>query len=159
MSMMDGSGFMHDEARGRVAGINGILDLEAKKGEASVTLGPTWFIQNYPVRVRGLVDNGSAYWTDGGDVVKPLAFLDGLAYAAVPLEKRKRWRFMNFFAAKSSALRFSYVPAMPGHEKATVQIMNSSGKPVSDVVYNLKDGGSFKVDVPAGGMVVRELGR
>jgi len=93
----------------------------------------------------------------GDHWLKPLAFLDGLAYAAVPLEKRKRWRFMNFFAAKSPALRFSYVPAMSGHEKATVQIMNPSGKPVSDVVYNLKDGGSFKVDVPAGGMVVREL--
>ena len=158
MSMMDGSGFMHDEVKGRVAGVSGILDLEAKKGEASVTLGPTWFIQNYPVRVKGLVDNGSAYWTDGDKVVKPLAFLDGLAYAEVPLEKRKTWRFMNFFAAKSPALRFSYVPAMPGHEKATLQISNSSGKPVSDVVYNLKDGGSFKVNVPAGGMVVRDLG-
>ena len=65
---------------------------------------------------------------------------------------------MNFFAAKSPALRFSYVPAMPGHEKATLQISNSSGKPVSAVVYNLRDGGSFKVNVPAGGMVVRDLG-
>ena len=157
MSMMDGSGFMHDAVKGAVAGVNGVVDLVAKRGEASVTLGPTWFIQNYPVRVRGLVDNGSAYWTDGGKVVKPLAFCDGLAYAEVPLERRTTWRFMNFFAADNPALRFSYVPAMPGHEKASVQIMNGTGDGIRSKVFNLKDGGSFEVNVPAGGMVVREL--
>ena len=59
-SMMDGTGFMHDARKGRVVDVDGFAELEAENGETAVTFGPTWFIQRYPVRIRGLVDNGCA---------------------------------------------------------------------------------------------------
>ena len=155
--MMDGSRFMHDAVKGRVTDVNGFLDLAADDHEAAVTVGPTWFIQRYPVRVRGLVDNGSAFCTDGEKIVKPLAFMDGVAFAEVPLEERKTWRFMNRFLANDPSLRFSYVPAMPGHEKATVQILNPTDREITTKVRCLTTGKAFSMTVPAGDFVTREL--
>jgi len=155
--MMDGSRFMHDAVRGKVVDVNGFLELEAEKGEAAVTVGPTWFIQRYPVRIRGLTDNGSAIFTDGGKIVKPLAFYEGLAYAEVPLEERKTWRFMNRFLADDPSLRFSYIPVLPNHPKATVQVLNPTDRPITSKVRNLMTGTSFTVTVPAGGRIEQTL--
>lgn len=154
--MLDGSRFAHEVRHGKIDRIDGIVDLTAEDGVAEVTFGSMGFIQRYPVRVAGLVDNGSAYWTDGDRIVKPLAFEGGRAYAEIPLEERKTWRFANRFLADDPALRFSYVPAMPGHEKATVQVLNPTDREIVTRVRNLVDGGAFTVTVPSGGMIERE---
>jgi len=148
--MLDGSRFHHEIKRGRLLGIEGIVDLAAQDGVAEATLGPTWFIQRYPVRISGLVDNGSAFWTDGGKIVKPLAFANDRAYAEVALEEGKTWKFMNAFLSEDANLRFCYVPAMPGHSKDRVQILNNTSHPITSKVRDLIRGGEFMVTVPAG---------
>ena len=149
--MLDGSGFVHEAKKGCVTDVNGIVDVTAEKLVAQVTFGPTKFLHDYPVRIRGLVDNGTAVVTDGDRVTKPLAFCDGLAYAEIPLEKRKTWTFMNLFVAQDPALRLSYVPAMPGHKEATLQILNPTDREITTKVRNMTTGEIFPVTVPAGG--------
>ena len=149
--MMDGSGFNHGDAP-----VNGIVELEAKGGIAECEFGPTWFIQNYPVRIKGLVDNGCAMMTDGDRIWRPLAFDGTTAYGAVPLELRKRWKFLNLYVADDPSLRLTYTPALPGHEKATLQVQNMGDSEVATRIRNVRTGEKFEVRVPARGMVVRE---
>lgn len=156
--MLDGSRFSHAVTRGRETGVSGLLDVAAEDGVAEVTLGPNRFIQDYPVRVSGLVDNGSAFAVGpGGRLFRPLGFEGDRAYVEVPLEERTSWRFMNLFLADEPALRFSYVPSMPGHERATVEIFNPTTRPCETRVRNLLTGESFAVKVPAGDVLCREL--
>ena len=150
--MMDGTGFNHGDAP-----VNGIVELAAQDQLAECEFGPTWFIQNYPVRISGLEDNGCAMMTDGGRIWRPLAFDGEMAYGAVPLEVRKRWKFLNLFVAGHPGLRLTYVPAMPGHEKPTLQVQNLSSEDISSKIENRMDGSSFEVEVPARSMVVRAL--
>ena len=151
--MMDGSGFNHGDAP-----VNGIVELEAKGGIAECEFGPTWFIQNYPVRIKGLVDNGCAMMTDGDRIWRPLAFDGTTAYGAVPLELRKRWKFMNLYVADDPSLRLTYTPALPGHEKATLQIQNLGDSEIATSIRSVRTGEKFEVRIPARGMVVREGG-
>ena len=152
-SMMDGTGFMHDARKGRVVDVDGFAELEAENGETAVTFGPTWFIQRYPVRIRGLVDNGCACCTDGDKIVKPLAFCDGLAYAEIPLEKRKTWWFGNLYLSDNPALRLTYVPEMDGHEKAELQIHNPTDKEITAKVWSVRHFEVMNVRVPAGSSI------
>ena len=147
--MMDGSGFNHGDAP-----VSAIVELSANKFVAECELGPTWFIQNYPVRIKGLIDNGCAVMTDGDKIVRPLGFDGDVAYAAVPLELRKRWKFLNLFVAKDPSLRLTYVPKMPGHEKPTLQVQNLSDVDVSTRIKDLRSGEIFKIKVPACSMVI-----
>ena len=149
--MMDGTGFNHGEAK-----VSGIAELSAKGNVVECEFGPTWFIQNYPVRIEGLVDNGCAMMTDGDKIWRPLAFDGKTAYGAVPLELRKRWKFLNLYVAEAPSLRLTYTPALPGHEKATLQVQNMSGAEVSTRIRNVRTGETFEVSVPARDMVVRE---
>jgi len=151
-SMLDGSGFNHEAVVGRVTDVNGMVEVAAEGNVAKVTFGPTWFIQDYPVRISGLVDNGTAYVMDGaGRLVRPLAFENGRAYAEIPLEKRQTWTFLNLFVADDPALRLSYVPAMPGHEKPTLQILNPTDRDISTRVTDVRTRKTFTVSVPASG--------
>lgn len=155
--MMDGSRFNHEAVRGKVEAVSGIVDVVAEKGAAEVTFGPTWFIQRYPVRIAGLVDNGTAYVTDGGKVWKPLAFSDGLAYAEVPLEERKTWWFGNLYVAQDKSIRMCHVPAMEGHPDATLQFLNPTDRPIRTKVVGIRSGERFEVEVPAGGCIERKV--
>lgn len=146
--MMDGSGFNHGDAP-----VSGIVDLAAKDGLAECEFGSTWFIQDYPVRIRGLVDNGCAMMTDG-KIWRPLAFDGDAAYAAVPLEQRRIWKFMNLYLADAPALRLTFTPAIHRHAKATLQVQNLSGNEVSTRIRDVRTGATFTVRVPAGGMDV-----
>ena len=153
--MMDGSRFRHDALRGVETGVSGILDVEARDNVAEIELGPTWFIQDYPVRVAGLVDNGSAYAVDDkGTLYRPLGFADGLAYVELPLEMRRRWRLMNLLVCDNAEFRFTYIPAMKGHERAEVQVFNPTSAAVKANVRSLLSGKTHRVEVPAGGMSV-----
>ncbi|MBR4611316.1 MAG: hypothetical protein IKO40_01235, partial [Kiritimatiellae bacterium] len=149
--MMDGTGFNHGDAT-----VSGIAELSAKGNVVECEFGPTWFIQNYPVRIEGLADNGCAMMTDGDKIWRPLAFDGKTAYGAVPLELRKRWQFLNLYIAEDPSLRLTYTPALPGHEKATLQVQNMSGAEVSTRIRNVRTGETFEVSVPARDMVVRE---
>ncbi len=149
--MMDGGGFNHGDAP-----VSGIVELTAEGNAAECEFGPTWFIQNYPVRVRGLVDNGCAMMTDGDRIWRPLAFDGDAAYCAVPLELRKRWKFMNLYVADDPSLRLTFTPALPGHGTATLQVQNMSGAEVSTRIRNVRTGETFEVRVPARSIVVRE---
>ena len=144
--MMDGTGFNHGDTL-----VNGIIEVGARDGKAELTAGSTWFIQNYPVRISGLVDNGCAICTDGAGRIRPLAFADGLAYAEIPLEERKTWWFGNLYLSDNPALRLTYVPEMDGHEKAELQIHNPTDRDIVSRIRNLLSGGEFAVSVPAGG--------
>jgi len=146
--MLDGTGFNHGTAP-----VNGIIELEAKEGKAELTAGSTWFIQNYPVRIRGLVDNGCAYMTDGGRIWRPIAFSGDEAYSAIPLEEQKAWTFQNLYVADDPALRFTWVPKLPGHDREAVEIFNSTTHDITSKVRNVRTGETFEVMVPAGGLV------
>ena len=150
--MMDGTGFNHGDAP-----VSGIVELSANKFVAECEFGPTWFIQNYPVRIKGLIDNGCAVMTDGDKIWRPLGFDGSVAYAAVPLELRKRWKFLNLFVAKDPSLRLTYVPEMPGHEKPTLQVQNMSNADVSTRIKDMRSGAIFNITVPASSMVIREM--
>ena len=151
--MMDGSRFCHSALHGKELGVNGILDVSADAGIAEVELGPTWFIQDYPVRVSGLVDNGSAYAVgDDGKLYRPLGFADGKAYVELPLERRRRWRLMNIVVSDDLSLRFAYVPPMPGHGCSEIQVFNTTRRRVVAKVRNNLSGKEYLVDVPAGSM-------
>lgn len=147
--MMDGTGFNHGDAP-----VSGIVELTAKDGLAECEFGSTWFIQNYPVRINGLSDNGCAMMTDGDKIWRPLAFDGDAAYAAVPLEQRKRWKFLNLYDAGNPALRLTFTPAIPGHGKATLQVQNLSGEEVSTRIRNIRTGETSTARVPACGMIV-----
>lgn len=149
--MMDGTGFSHGDAP-----VNGLVELTAKDGKATLTAGPTWFIQNYPVRIRGLVDNGAAYLTDGDRIWRPIAFAGNRGYAAIPLEERKTWTCQNLYLADDSALRFTWVPALPGHARETVEIFNPTERDITTTVRNVRTGETFDVTVPGRGMITRE---
>jgi len=148
--MMNGEGFNHGTAK-----VNGIIDVVATDGMAELEAGSTWFIQNYPVRIHGLVDNGAAYMTDGAKITRPLGFAGSKAYASIPLEERKTWKFMNYFLADNADLRFTWIPKMPEHEKEAVEISNPTDKAITAKVRDLVRGGEFSVTVPARGLVVR----
>ena len=149
--MMDGSRFRHDVLRGKERGVSGILDVSATDGVAEVELGPTWFIQDYPVRVEGLADNGSAYAVDdAGTLYRPLGFADGKAYVELPLERRRRWRLMNVISCDAPGLRFVYIPPMPGHDRPETQVLNTTKRRIAAKVRNNLSGEEFLVDVPAG---------
>ena len=93
--MMNGTGFNAAAKKGAILGVDGMVETEAKDNVATLELGPCWFIQDYPVRIRGLVDNGTAYVVRDGRPVKPLAFAEGLAYSEVPLEDKAEWTFIT----------------------------------------------------------------
>lgn len=149
--MMDGAGFNHGDAP-----VSGIVELAAKGNVAECEFGPTWFIQNYPVRIKGLADNGCAMMTDGDNIWRPLAFDGETAYGAVPLELRRRWKFMNLYVADNPSLRLTYTPALPGHEIATLQVQNMSDAEVVAHIRDLRTGKTFDLHIPARAMVVRE---
>ena len=151
--MLDGSRFRHEVRKGRIAGVDGLIDLVATNGEAAVTFGPTWFIQRYPVRIRGLADNGCACYTDGDGIVKPLAFCDGLAYAEIPLEKKQTWWFGNLYLSDNPNLRLTYVPDMPGHPQAELQIHNPTDREIIAKVWSVRHFEVMSVRVPAGSSV------
>ena len=102
------------------------------------------------------MDNGCAMMTDGDRIWRPLAFDGTTAYGAVPLELRKRWKFLNLYVADDPSLRLTYTPALPGHEKATLQVQNMGDSEVATRIRNVRTGEKFEVRVPARGMVVRE---
>ena len=116
-------------------------------------LGPQKFLQRYPVRVKGLVDNGTAYFTDGNRVWKPMAFYRGLAYAEVPLEEARTWWFGNLYVADDTNLRMTFIPAMTGHPKSELQVFNPTDGAVNTVVRGMRSGENLKLSVPAGGFV------
>lgn len=148
--MMDGSGFDHGDAT-----VSGIVKLKAEDGLVECELGPARFIQNYPVRIKGLVDNGCAMMTDGDKIWRPLAFDGTTAYGAVPLERGRRWKFLNLYVADDPSLRLTYTPALPGHEKATLQVQNMGDSDVKTRIRNVRTGEKFEVRVPARGVIVR----
>ena len=74
----------------------------------------------------------------------------------MPLELRKRWKFLNLYVAEDPSLRLTYTPAIPGHEKATLQVQNMSDAEVAARIRNVRTGESFEVTVPARNMIVRE---
>ena len=148
--MMDGTGFNHGDTP-----VNGIIELGAKDGKAELTAGSTWFIQNYPVRISGLVDNGCAYLTDGGCIWRPIAFSGKNGYAAIPLEERKTWTFQNLFVADNPDLRFTWVPKLPGHDKETLEIFNNTAHDITSRVRDVRTGETFAVTVGAGEKVCR----
>ena len=148
--MMDGTGFNHGDAP-----VNGIIEVEAKDGRAELTAGSTWFIQNYPVRISGLVDNGCAYLTDGGIIWRPIGFEGGKGYAAIPLEERTNWTFQNLYVADNPDLRFTWVPKLPGHDKETLEIFNNTTHDITSRVRDVRTGETFEVTVKAGEVVCR----
>jgi len=151
--MMNGVGFEHGEAK-----VNGIIELTAKGNLASLTCGGRAFIQNYPVRVAGLVDNGCAYVTDGGKIWRPMAFDGSMAYAEIPLEEKKTWHFLNLVVADDPALRLTYVPRLPGHAQPTVEVFNPTLKDVTTYIRVIRKNTTLKVTIPAGSMVEVKIG-
>lgn len=167
--MMNGEGFNHVAKKGEIKGVNGIVDVTAENYEAAIALGSTWFVQNYPVRITGLVDNGSAVvLDDNGKIFRPLGFAAGCglvspeslavggAYAEVPLEVKRTWRFMNLYVADDPAIRFCVVPSMPGHEKETVEIHNPTTRDIKTKVRDIRSGNVFEIEIKAGETAVEE---
>ena len=153
--MLDGSGFTAVAKRGTIDKVDGLLMATAKDGACELELGPTWFIQDYPVRISGLVDNGTAFAVIGGKLFRPLGFDGKFAYVEVPLEKKSAWWFGNLFLADDPALRFCYLPAMEGHPEAELQIHNPTDRTIAATVRDVRSGETFRVSVPAGGIEMR----
>ena len=148
--MLDGSMLKRQVKRGRERAVDGLLELMAENHAAVVDLGPQQFLQRYPIRVKGLVDNGTAYFTDGNRVWKPMGFHRGLAYAEVPLEKAGTWWFGNLYVADDSNLRMTFIPAMTGHPKSELQVFNPTDGAINTMIHGTRSGENLKVSVPAG---------
>lgn len=146
--MMDGTLLPIEVKRGRVKSVNGMVELEAADGVAEAKLGPVDFIQDYPVVISGLTDNGSAVATNGKKW-KPLGFESGKAYIECALEPGDTWTFQNLYAADNSAVRFTVVPAMAGHPKETVEIFNPTDRDITTTVRDVRRAETFTVTLPA----------
>ena len=154
-SMMDGSGLPVAMKRGALSGVDGLVEIAADGNAAEATLGPVKFIQDYPVGITGLADNGCAMATNGKKW-KPLALESGRAYAECALEDGDTWWFGNLFVADDPAIRFTYIPSMPGHPKATVEIFNPSDREVAATILDVRQNKSFRMSLQPRGMVVRD---
>jgi len=154
-SMMDGSGFPVEMKRGALSGVDGLVEISADRYAAEAKLGPAKFIQDYPVRIKGLADNGCAMATNG-KAWKPLAMENGRAYVECALEDGDTWWFGNLFVADDPAVRFSNVPSMPGHPKATVEIFNPSDREIAATILDVRQNKSFKMSLPPKSMTVRD---
>ncbi len=132
-AMMNGKGFHHQLRRGRLERISGIIELQAQESAASIELGPKTFLHNYPVSVKGLTDNGSAYAFDGKRF-HPMAFADGKAYVTCALEKRQTWWFGNLYLADHPDVRFSVIPAMRHHPNAELEVHNPTEKTIRTAI-------------------------
>lgn len=151
---LDGTGFSSSASCGSIVSCSGVLDAVAEGNRCTLTLSGDDFIEDFPVRVSGLADNGSAWLLDEiGRPVRALAFCDGKAYANVSLEEGRTWRFQNLFVAGDPRLRFTYIPQMIWHTSPEVEIQNTSADPISCSVTNLLSGQVFSVSVAPGASV------
>ena len=146
--MLDGTLLPIEVKRGRLKSVNGMVELEAADGVAEAKLGPVDFIQDYPVVISGLTDNGSAVATNGKKW-KPLGFESGKAYIECALEPGDMWTFQNLYAADNPAVRFTVVPAMAGHPKETVEIFNPTDCDITTTVRDVRRAETFTVTLPA----------
>ena len=105
--------------------------------------------------ITGLADNGCAMATNGKKW-KPLALESGRAYAECALEDGDTWWFGNLFVADDPAIRFTHVPSMPRHPKATVEIFNPTDREISATILDVRQNKSFRMSLQPRGMVVRD---
>ena len=151
--MMDGASLPVEMKSGALKGVNGMVELVADGNVVEAKLGPVDFIQDYPVVVRGLVDNGCAVATNGKKW-KPLGFESGKAYIECALEPGDTWTFMNLYTADDPDVRFTWVPKMPGLKSARLEMFNPTERPIATTVHDIRRGESFEVAIPAKSVVV-----
>ena len=152
--MMDGSLLPVEMKRGTLKGVNGWVELVADGNVAEAKLGPVDFIQDYPVVIRGLADNGSACATNGKKW-KPLGFESGKAYIECALEPGDTWRFMNLYTADDPHVRFTYVPKMPGLKSEKLEIFNPTDRDITTTVRDVRRNETFSITLPAKGIIER----
>ena len=153
-AMMDGSRLPVEMRRGALKGVNGMIELAADGHVAEARLGPADFIQDYPVVIRGLVDNGTAVATNGRKW-KPLGFESGRAYIECALEPGGVWRFMNLFVADDPDVRMTYVPRMPGLASGRLEIFNPTDRDITTRIRDVGAGRSFEAVLPARSIIER----
>lgn len=149
--------------QGTLVDRSGFLSLKAEQGAARLALGPQPFIQNLPIRVAGLEDNGTAMAYSSLDkTFKPLGFNGGLAYAAAPMERTNELWLGDVFIASEPAVRMTLVPKMVGLPEGFLEVHNPTdhaikvnvASPAGTPIYG---GVTFELDLPAGASVRKTL--
>jgi hypothetical protein len=157
------SGYPVAMKQGTIESAVGFLTLNAHNHAARFTLGPKSFIQDVPIRVAKLDDNGVAMIYSALDkAYKPIAFSDGLAYTAAPMEKLNEVWVGNVFIASDPAIRMTLVPAMKNLPQAFLDVHNPTDRALRVTVRSpqgtpLYGGQSYELTLPAGASVQQSL--
>lgn len=144
---------------------SGFLTLKAEKNAVWFTIGPKPFIQDLPIRVANLADNGVAMmYSSLNKKLKPIAFddVDGYAYAAAPMEKANTLWIGNVFTASNPKVRMTLVPSMKNLENGFLEVHNPTDHMIKVKVSSsegtpLYGGECFELEIPAGASKQQKL--